>query len=82
MAKEYKIIGKKVERVDALERLVGEAKYASDIYLPGMLYVKFLRSPHPFAARRSLARILDSPAVNRVSHSTHHGRDGIPRKRH
>lgn len=49
MAKEYKIIGKKVERVDALERLVGEAKYASDIYLPGMLYVKFLRSPHPHA---------------------------------
>ena len=27
----------------------GEAKYASDIYLPGMLYVKILRSPHPHA---------------------------------
>ncbi len=49
MAKEFKVIGKKVERVDAFERLVGEAKYASDIYLPGMLYVKFLRSPHPHA---------------------------------
>ena len=49
MAKEFKVIGKKVERVDAFERLVGEAKYASDIYLPGMLYVKILRSPHPHA---------------------------------
>lgn len=49
MAKEFKVIGKKVERVDAFERLVGEAKFASDIYLPGMLYVKILRSPHPHA---------------------------------
>ncbi len=49
MGKEYRVIGKKVERVDAFERLVGEAKYASDIYLPGMLYVKILRSPHPHA---------------------------------
>lgn len=49
MAKEFKVIGKKVERVDAFERLVGEAKYGTDIYLPGMLYVKFMRSPHPHA---------------------------------
>ncbi len=49
MAKEFKVIGKKVERVDGLERLVGEAKYASDIFLPEMLYVKVLRSPHPHA---------------------------------
>jgi CO/xanthine dehydrogenase Mo-binding subunit len=49
MAKEFKVIGKRVERVDAFERLVGQAKYASDIYLPGMLYVKILRSPHPHA---------------------------------
>ena len=49
MAKTYKVVGKKVERVDGLERLIGEAKYASDIYLPGMLYARFLRSPHPHA---------------------------------
>jgi hypothetical protein len=49
MAREFKVIGKKVERVDAFERLTGEAKYASDIYLPGMLYVKILRSPYPHA---------------------------------
>ncbi len=49
MAKEFKVVGKKVERVDAFERLVGQAKYAADIYLPGMLYVKILRSPYPHA---------------------------------
>ena len=49
MADSYKVIGKKVQRVDALERLIGEAKYASDIYLPGMLYAKFLRSSYPHA---------------------------------
>ncbi|MGZ3538911.1 MAG: xanthine dehydrogenase family protein molybdopterin-binding subunit, partial [Thermodesulfobacteriota bacterium] len=49
MVKEFKVVGKKVERVDAFEILTGEAKFASDIYLPGMLYVKVLRSPHPHA---------------------------------
>ena len=49
MVKEFKVVGKKVERVDAFEMLTGEAKFASDIYLPGMLYVKILRSPHPHA---------------------------------
>ncbi len=49
MANQFKVVGKRVERVDAFERLRGEAKYASDIYLPGMLYVKVLRSPHPHA---------------------------------
>lgn len=49
MAGEFKVVGKRVERVDAFERLTGEAKYASDVYLPGMLYVKVTRSPHPHA---------------------------------
>ena len=49
MAKEFKVIGKKVERVDGFERLIGQAKYAADIYLPGMLYAKILRSPYPHA---------------------------------
>ena len=49
MANEFKVVGKRVERVDAFERLRGEAKYASDIYLPGMLYVKVLHSRHPHA---------------------------------
>ncbi len=54
MAKEFKAIGRKVERVDAHERLIGQAKYAADIYLPGMLTVKILRSPHAHARIRKI----------------------------
>ena len=68
MAKEYRIIGKRVERVDAFERLTGEAKYAADIYLPGMLYVKMLRSPHPHAkvVRIDLSRAQALPGVKAI----------------
>jgi CO/xanthine dehydrogenase Mo-binding subunit len=47
--KETKVIGKKIPRVDGYELVSGTAKYSSDINLPGMLYAKFLRSPHPHA---------------------------------
>ena len=47
--KETKIIGKKIPRVDSYEIVSGTAKYSSDINLPGMLYAKILRSPHPHA---------------------------------
>ena len=72
MAKEFKVIGKRVERVDAFERLTGEAKYAADIYLPGMLYVKILRSPHPHA---KVVRIDASRAAGTSGGEGHsHGR--------
>jgi CO/xanthine dehydrogenase Mo-binding subunit len=49
MAKELKIVGKRHPKIDGAERVSGQATYASDIYLPGMLYGKILRSPHPHA---------------------------------
>ena len=49
MGKELKIVGKRQSRIDGWERASGKATYASDIYLPGMLYGKILRSPHPHA---------------------------------
>lgn len=49
MDKELTIIGKRFPKIDAWERVSGKAVYASDIYLPGMLYAKILRSPHPHA---------------------------------
>ncbi len=42
---EFKIIGKPELRTDALVKVTGEAKYAGDIHLPGMLYAKILRPP-------------------------------------
>lgn len=49
MKKEMMIVGKRQLRIDGWERVSGKATYASDIYLPGMLYGKILRSPHPHA---------------------------------
>ena len=43
------IVGNETVRVDAVERVTGQAKYTRDWKLPGMLYAKVLRSPHPHA---------------------------------
>jgi len=45
----YSVIGKKVRRVDGTEKVTGSAKYTFDTVLPGQLYGKILRSPHPHA---------------------------------
>ncbi len=42
-------IGISVPRRDLPAKLTGEAKYAADVQLPGMLVGKILRSPHPHA---------------------------------
>ena len=38
-------VGKRIPRIDALEKVTGKAVYCSDIDLPGMLYGAVLRSP-------------------------------------
>lgn len=45
----YSVIGKRVANVDGWEKVTGGAKYTVDMELPGMLYGKILRSPHPHA---------------------------------
>lgn len=42
-------IGQSLERVDAHQKITGSAVYTADLELPGMLYGKILRSPHPHA---------------------------------
>ena len=46
---ELKYIGKKVTRIDGKFKTTGKAKYTFDVKLPGMLYGKIIRSPHPAA---------------------------------
>jgi len=46
---DYSVIGKKIPRVDGIVKVTGEAKYAGDYEMPGMLWCKILRSPHPHA---------------------------------
>lgn len=51
---ELRHVGKRVRRYDAMAKVTGEAKYTSDIQLPGMLYGKMLYSPHPHARIASI----------------------------
>lgn len=42
-------VGSSIPRVDGLAKVSGAAQYTADIELPGMIYAKALRSPHPHA---------------------------------
>ena len=42
-------VGKSPEMIGARERATGQALFTVDFKLPGMLYAKILRSPHPHA---------------------------------
>jgi 4-hydroxybenzoyl-CoA reductase alpha subunit len=46
---ELSVIGQRVPRVDAKEKVTGQAKYAADCSLSDMLWCKLLRSPYPHA---------------------------------
>jgi 4-hydroxybenzoyl-CoA reductase subunit alpha len=47
--KNYRVIGKRLPRVDARDKVTGKALYTDDMSLPGMLYGAILRSPLPHA---------------------------------
>jgi putative selenate reductase molybdopterin-binding subunit len=49
-----KTVGHETPRIDARERVTGKATYSTDVRLPGMLYARVLRSPHPHARIRSI----------------------------
>jgi len=49
MSDQFSVIGKKVARIDAVDKTTGGAKYAPDLNVRGMLHAALLRSPHPHA---------------------------------
>src|SRR5207245_8175474 len=64
------IVGKGNRRVDGVARVTGAARYTQDVYLPGMLHVRVLRSPYPRARVRRVdaSRALALPGVRGVLH--------------
>jgi len=46
---DYNVIGKRVPRIDAKEKVLGRAKYAADYSLPDMLWCKVARAPFAHA---------------------------------
>ena len=52
--KKLKIVGTSPVKHDGIDKVTGRAKFGADLYLPGMLVGKILRSPHPHARIRSI----------------------------
>jgi xanthine dehydrogenase molybdenum-binding subunit len=46
---DHSVIGKRQPRVDAGERVTGQAAYAADVFLPGTVHAKYKRSPYAHA---------------------------------
>ena len=45
----FRVLNTHVHNVDGCAKVTGRATYTFDVKLPGMLYGKILRSPHPHA---------------------------------
>jgi CO/xanthine dehydrogenase Mo-binding subunit len=59
---ETKIVGKRLPRVDAFERVSGKAVYTYDIILPDMVYGATLRCPHAHA----MVKNIDTSAAEKM----------------
>lgn len=68
MSTALRIVGARLPRKDATQKVTGRAEYAADIALPGMLHAKVLRSSHAHALIRRLdvARARTAPGVRAV----------------
>jgi CO/xanthine dehydrogenase Mo-binding subunit len=64
----YQIVGQPIPRTDNTGKVTGDARYTSDILLPGTLWAKTLRSPHPHAriVRLDASRAERAPGVRAV----------------
>jgi CO/xanthine dehydrogenase Mo-binding subunit len=51
---EHKVLGTSVPRGEGGDKVRGHTVYAADVKLPGLLWVKILRSPHPHARIRGV----------------------------
>ena len=65
---DFAVIGQPLPKVDAWAKVVGETKYADDLFLPRMVYGQLLRSSHAHARIRSIdtARARAVPGVYAV----------------
>ena len=53
-AKDLAVMGKSPPRLDGRDKVTGRAAYAADATMPGMIWGKVLRSPHPHAKIRGI----------------------------
>jgi CO/xanthine dehydrogenase Mo-binding subunit len=55
MSQTYRVVGKRLPRLDAAEKVQGKAIYGVDFVLPGMLFGKLVRSPIAHGLIRGIA---------------------------
>ncbi len=70
---EFAVMGKPAKRLDAVEKVTGEAKFAGDIRLPDMLYAKILRPP----AHGATTKNVDTSEAERMPGVTVVDEDGL-----
>ncbi len=80
---ERQFIGKPANRVDALEKVMGTARFTGDYYLPGMLVARCYRSPLPHGRIVSIdtgeaQKIPGVRAIITCDDFVDHGRFGFP----
>ena len=65
---DYHVIGHSIPRTDNTAKVTGDARYTSDVLLPGTLWAKTLRSPHSHARilRVDTSRAERAPGVRAV----------------
>lgn len=65
MSQALKVVGQPVPRVDAVDKVTGQARYISDLVVPGMLEARILRSPltHARITRIDVSGALAVPGV-------------------
>jgi len=78
-----KFVGRPAVRVDALEKVLGTARYVGDLRMRGMLHARALRSPLPHAriAHLDVSPALTVPGVRAAitaADFVDHGRFGFP----
>ena len=73
---DYSVVGKRTSRTDSVPKAKGETKFSADLYLPGMLYAKVLRSPYAHARILNIdtSRAEKLPGVRAIIT----GKDAIP----
>ena len=64
------VVGQCVTRMDALEKVTGQARYTTDVTRPGMLYAQIVRSPiaRGRVTTLDLASALEVPGVRALLH--------------
>ncbi len=64
----FKVVGTRPPRPDGVDKVTGRARFGADVFAPGMLVGKLLRSPHPHARIRRIdaSRAEAAPGVKAV----------------